>query len=411
MSLFNNFFKKMRAKNENNAGMSISNNSFADFFKKNFSGNSPDLSELTYYTCLKVLSETMGKLPCYVEAPDYAKAEKGEFAKLSKILEVAPNEYQTAAEFFDYLEKCRNHFGNAYAYIKYDKNGAISGIYPLYPRNVVVYINNTGSFSDVKYWYQYTDVSSAKTYIFLPEELIHLKSWVTEPTGHVGKAAREILAEYMTGNKASQEFLNDLYKNGLTANLAVKYAGPLSHDAQNALVQHLNSFLKNHDNRVIPVSNNFDLQPLDLKLTDSQFLEIKKYSATAIAAAFGLPPTFLNDYSKSSYASSSAQNTAFYVNTLLYTITLYEMELSRKLLRSDQLENGYRIKYNINVILRADPAQQAEMLSKYVANGIYTINEAREKAGLPPVENGNINVVNGSCKDISELKERVGNND
>lgn len=404
MNIFSKLFKSMQAKNEDSGGgVTIGGSSFADFFRKNFNGTGPDMSELTYYTCLKVLSETMGKLPCYIEAPDYAKAEKGEFAPLSRILEVAPNEYQTAAEFFDYLEKCRNHFGNAYAYIKYNNHGTIEGIYPLNPRCVVVYINNSGNFTDLKYWYQYADATTGKTHIFLPEELIHLKSWITEPTGHIGKAAREILAEYMTGNKASQEFLNDLYRNGLTANLAVKYTGPLSHEAQSELVNHLNSFLRNHDNRVLPVSNNFDLQPLDLKLTDSQFLEIKKYSATAIAAAFGLPPTFLNDYSKSSYASSSAQNTAFYVNTLLYTITLYEMELSRKLLRSDQLENGYRIKYNINVILRADPAQQAEMLAKYVANGIYTINEAREKAGLPPVKDGNINVVNGSCQDISKL--------
>ncbi len=376
---------------------------FSDFWKKIYSGNAPDISEITYYTCLKTLSEAMGKMPCYVEAPDYKKADTGAYADLDRVLSISPNDYQNATEFFGYLEKCRNHFGNAYAYIDYDQTGQIKGLYPLDPRAVVVYINNTDAFTGRKFWYQYADPSSGKSYIFLPGDLIHLKSWLTEPSGHIGKAAREILSEYMVGNKSSQEFLTDLYRNGMTANLAVKYVGALKSDAQKKLVNSLNGFLKNRDNRILPISKEFELQPLDLKLTDSQFLEIRKYSALQIAAAFGIKPNFLNDYDKSSYASSAAQNLSFYTDALLYTISTYEMELARKLLRSDQLAAGYRIKFNFNVILRADPAQQASMLSTYVNSGIYTINDARRKLGMPPVDGGDINTVNGSCKNVNNL--------
>ena len=407
MKLFDTIKNVFKASNEGSTsqsgGITINGTSFSDFIHKIYNGNAPDVSEITYYTCLKTLSEAMGKMPCYIEAPNYERAENGEYGELDKILSIAPNEYQNAAEFFDFMERCRNHFGNAYAYISYDKTGKIKGLYPLDPRCVVVYINNTAEFTARNYWYQYSDPQSGKSYIFLPDDLIHLKSWLTEPTGHIGKAAREILAEYMVGNKSSQEFLTDLYRNGMTANLAVKYVGQLKPESQRKLVNSLNGFLKNRDNRILPISNELELQPLDLKLTDSQFLEIRKYSALQIAAAFGIKPNFLNDYDKASYASSAAQNLSFYTDALLYTISTYEMELSRKLLRKDQLDSGYRIKFNFNVILRADPAQQASMLSTYVNSGIYTINDARQKLGMPPVEGGDINTVNGSCKNVKGL--------
>ena len=404
-----NYLKTVfKAKNENGS-ISINGTPMTDFMKKVYNGSAPDLAEITYYTCLKTLSEAMGKLPCYVQAPNYEKAEKGIYGDLDKILSLTPNPYQTAVEFFCYLEKCRNHFGNAYAYIDYDKNGNIKGLYPLDPRAVVLYVNTDKSLTDIEHWYQYTDSRSGQSFIFLPGDLIHLKSWLTESTGRIGKAAREILAEYMTGSKSSQEFLTDLYRNGLTANLAIKYTGNLKAESQKKLIDNLNGFLKNRDNRILPISSQFDLQPLDLKLTDTQFLEIRKYSALQIAAAFGIKPNYLNDYDKSSYSNSAAQNLSFYTDALLYNITAYEMELSRKLLRADQLKAGYRIKFNFSVILRADPAQQASMLSTYVNSGIYTINDARRKAGLPPVPGGDINTVNGSCKRIDEMNGEGGN--
>lgn len=380
----------------------------SDLFGKHYDGGGDDLGEITYYTCLKILSETMGKLPCHVVGSDNRAAPADRFGRLERLLGTTPNEYQTAAEFFNYLERSRNHFGNAYALIVYDNRGQVAGLYPLNPANVTVYINDTEQFKNRRYWYQYIDSVTGKLYAFLPEDVIHVKSWLTEPTGHVGKAAREILAEYMAGTKAGQRFLNDLYKNGLTANLAIKYAGKLNESGKKLILDRLNSFLHSRTDRVLPIPQEWDLQPLDIKLTDSQFLEIKKFSAQSIAAAFGLPPTFINDYQTASYNSSSAQNVAFYVNSLLYAITAYEMELTRKLLSTKEQEDGYRIRFNFNVILRANPETQASMLATLVNSGIYSINEARQKVGLPDVAEGNINVVNGSCKPIDDLRAGDG---
>jgi HK97 family phage portal protein len=147
----------------------------------------------------------------------------------------------------------------------------------------------------------------------------------------------------------------------------------------------------------------WDVQPLNMKLADSQFYELKKYNALQIAAAFGLSPDHLNDYTKSSYNNSAMQNLQFYVNTLLYNITIYEQEMNRKLLTRREQDEGLGYKFNVWTILRGDPQQQADVLQKMAQSAIYSVNEARNKLDLPPCENGDVHMVNGSYVKLEEI--------
>ncbi|MGI4199099.1 phage portal protein, partial [Klebsiella pneumoniae] len=146
----------------------------------------------------------------------------------------------------------------------------------------------------------------------------------------------------------------------------------------------------------------------DIKLTDSQFFELKKFSALQIAAAFGIKPNQINDYEKSSYASAEAQNLAFYVDTLLYVLKQYEEELTYKILSDKLIQDGYYFKFNVNVILRADMKTQMDSLATGVNNGIYTINNAREFLDLPMVDGGDFNIVNGNYIKLTDVGTQYG---
>ena len=104
-----------------------------------------DLGDLTYLTCLKVLSESIGKIPVYLMTDDKQRVSDHE---TSYILNVRPNQYQTPAQFFTYLEYCRNHYGNAFSFVNRLTNGNIEGLYPLYPQAVQIWVNNTDKFTD-----------------------------------------------------------------------------------------------------------------------------------------------------------------------------------------------------------------------------------------------------------------------
>ena len=221
---------------------------------------------------MKKLSESLGKMPVHLKDMDKNRIEDHE---TYLILNVQPNPVMTPAQFFTYMEFCRNHHGNGYAYINRLPTGKIEGLYPLDPQCVQIWINNTDQFTGRRYFYFYSDSRSGRTYWIDPENMLHVRSWVQDRSGMAGRSVREILATSMAGQKASTQFLNDLYQKGLTANAVVKYVGDLNEKEQRALLQKVEAQAKDDGRRLITLPVGFDIQTLDLKLTDSQFYELK----------------------------------------------------------------------------------------------------------------------------------------
>ena len=360
-----------------------------------------DLSEITYFTCLKVLSESIGKLSINLKDSDNNRIYAHDSLQM---LKVRPNKFMTPTTFKALIEYHRNHSGNAYAYLQYEKNGKLEGIYPLESRNMQILIDNADIFQrGNKMYYRYLAPKTGKTYIFEDKEILHFKGGLSED-GLVGKSVRETLASTLKGVKVSQQYLNNLYEKGLTAKAILKYTGDFDSKKKAMLVNELANFATGNDSRgIIPIPLGMDLVPLDLKLTDSQFYELKKFTSLQIAAAFGVKPNHLNNYDKSSYANSEMQNLTFYIDTLLFILNQYEEEFNYKMLSEEERKKGLRFEFNVASILRGDLKTQAESITKYVSGSIYTINEARTYAGLPKVADGEKILVNGSYVELKNV--------
>lgn len=396
-------FKRFLNKAEEKRGSNIVNSmNFKEFFGINVGS---DLSEVTYFTCLKVLSESIGKLSIHLKDNDNNKILNHEAMNRLKF---SPNPFMTYTPLMALLESWRNHFGNAYAYLNYDRQGHLIGIYPLHPQKVRIWIDNAKLFNNTEaLYYEYNN--NGKSYFFKREEIIHLKGGISKD-GIVGMSVRETLATTLRGIKASQQYLNGLYERGLTAKALLRYTGDLNKELQSKMLKSIEEFINNENNPtgILPLPPAMDIVPLDLKLTDSQFFELKKYTALQIAAAYGVKPNHLNDYDKSSYANSEMQNLTFYIDTLLYILRLYEEEFNLKLLTEKERLKGLHFEFNVGSILKGDIKTQAECLSKYVQSGIYTINEARKMAGLTAVEGGDVIVMNGSYVPLEKIGVAYG---
>lgn len=394
MNIFRKFFNKGEEKKQKTA---INSMNFGEFFGINVSS---DLSEVTYFTCLKVLSESVGKLSLHLKDNDNNKILNHE--ALQK-LKFSPNPFMTPTPMMTLLECWRNHHGNAYAYLSYDDRGHLVGIYPFHPQKVRIWIDNAKIFSGKEdLYYEYN--KDGKIYLFKKDEILHLKGGLSKD-GIVGMSVRETLATTLNGTKASQKYLNNLYDRGLTSKAILRYTGDLNKDLQKKMLEAIEEFISTENNPtgILPLPPGMDIVPLDLKLTDSQFFELKKYNALQIAAAFGVKPNHLNDYDKSSYSNSEMQNLTFYIDTLLYILTLYEEEFNLKLLTESERLKGLHFEFNVASILKGDLKTQAECITKYLQSGVYTINEARKKAGLPAIDGGDVIVMNGSYVPLEKL--------
>ena len=369
-----------------------------------FLGIDPDktgdaTSEATYYACLKVLMEAIGKLPLKIQqfTPDKGIRIAREH-RYYRMLNERPNRYMTASSFWSTCEQFRDHEGNSYAWID-TRDPKHPQLWHLDPTNVQVIYDDGCKLADAAdVYYRYTIGKESIT--LASEEVLHFKSHYTKD-GITGVSVREQLSATLRGNIKAQEFINKTIESGMTAKSVLNYTGSLNDASVKTLVREINKYAKGEmredgiDN-IVPMPVGFSLQPLNLKLADSQFLELRQYSALQIASAFGVKPYQVGDYTKSSYASAEAQQLSFLVDTLLFIVKQYEEELTYKLLTDEEVAEGYHIKFNVGVMLRADQKTQIDTLSAAVSNFLMTPNEARERLDLPSKEGGDNLLGNGA---------------
>lgn len=361
-----------------------------------------ELSEATYFACLKVLSETLGKLPLkLLKHNENNGVTACRNHPLYRTLNERPNKYMTATTFWSTVEYNRNHYGNAYVLVDTKKKGndVKISLWILPSSDVEIWYDDAKKLSDIPdIYYIYT--CTAGTYRFGSEEILHFKT-SSSFDGITGMSVRDKLRSTIIGNNKAQELVNQMYENGFTAKAVVQYTSSLNDESSKEFAKGIEKFAtgKYSDEEIkniIPIPLGATLTPLNIKLADNQFIDVKKYSALQIASAFGIKPYQIGDYEKSSYSSAEAQQLSFYIDTMLYIIKQYEEEISYKLLTDDEESKGYHFKFNVAVILRADQKTQVETLSKGVSNFIYTPNEARAFLDLEAKKGGDRLLGNGA---------------
>jgi HK97 family phage portal protein len=356
------------------------------------------LSEATYFACLKVLSEAVGKLPMKIQ--QYTQGSGIRIARehrFYRTLNERPNRHMTASTFWSTMELCRLHYGNAYAWIDL-RDPSRPQLWPLDPKTVQVWYDDACELRDAPDVYYLVSTKKGRA-VLSSEEVLHFKSHQTLD-GLVGVSVREQLLTTIQGSAKAQALLNAMYDSGMTAKAVLQYTGSMNDANVKQLVKEVGAYVKGEGksgaDKLIPMPQGFTLTPLNMKLADSQFLEVKQYTALQIAAAFGVKPYQVGDYTKDSYASAEAQQLSFLVDTLLYIVKQYEEETGYKIISDADTVNGYHAKLNTAVMLRADQQTQINTLSAAVSNFLMTPNEAREKLDLPAKEGGDQLLGNGA---------------
>lgn len=386
-----------RAKNAAASTERLTLNQLLDFLGVH-NASADALSEATYFACLKVLSEAVGKLPMKIQ--QYTQESGIRIARehpFYRTLNERPNRHMTASVFWSTMELCRLHYGNAYAWID-TRNPERPQLWPVDPTTVQVWYDDACELRDAPEVYYLVSTKKGRV-VLSSEEVLHFKSHQTLD-GLVGVSVREQLLTTIQGSAKAQALLNAMYDSGMTAKAVLQYTGSMSDTNVKQLVKEVGDYVKGEGksgaDKLIPMPQGFTLTPLNMKLADSQFLEVKQYTALQIAAAFGVKPYQVGDYTKSSYASAEAQQLSFLVDTLLYIVKQYEEETSYKIISDADTANGYHAKLNTAVMLRADQQTQINTLSAAVSNFLMTPNEAREKLDLPAKEGGDQLLGNGA---------------
>lgn len=349
-----------------------------------YSEYGPAITEITYNTCLRVLSEAISKLPISVKDANNNIVKNA----TQRLLSVRPNPTMSTVTMLSIVEKDRNHWGNGYLYCDWSPtSGELRSITPLDPRQVRVWVDDVSGEILKRIYYTYTTMSGA-SFVIPEEDIVHLRAWNTdEQTRLVGIPVRETLMNYISSAQASQSTQSNLVKSNLIAGAILNYVGDLNDEKKEMLLQNIKRI--GTSNRIIPLPKDWSVTPLsNMSLVDAQYLENRKLNIESLAAAFGVPSIFLNMYNKASYSSATAQQLDFLTSTLMWIIKQYEAEMTAKLLSDKQIDEGMHIDIDSDEVLALTPDTHADVLVKSCGGAYLTINECRKRAGYPPYEGG-----------------------
>ena len=357
----------------------------------------------TVFACVRILSESVAKLPLKVYQEDDVGIKKAARHPIYKLLKLRPNPYMSAYDFWKCVEAQRDLNGNAYVNIEFDRrNGRVAGLWPIDANKVKVIVDDVGYTEGTigrknKLWYE-VDIGNGEKRKLMPDEVLHFKGSITLD-GLVGIPPLEYLRSTVENAASSSRFINNFFRQGLQVKGLVQYVGDLSPEAEKTFrerFERMSSGLKNsHRIALMPIGYQF--QPISLNMHDAQFLENTQLTIKQIATAFGIKMHQLNDLERSTHTNIEHQQRQFYTDTLQAILTGYEQELTWKLFLERELEAGYYVKFNVDAILRADIKTRYEAYGIAIDRGFMTPNEARAKEEWPPMEGGDQLIANGNA--------------
>ena len=395
MKFLKNLFSK-RSNYDEDVGVSLSDSNFWEKFgiKLGFSiSGKKALKENTVYICTKVRAESIGKLSLKV----YKEREEYKEHELYYLLKYKPNSLMNSINFWKCIEAQRTLKGNAYAYIERNKKGQVTGIYPIDSDNVTKVIDDNNFLSSLsKVWYIVIDNKGIKHKLY-SDEILHFIGDITLD-GLIGIAPLEYLKCTVENGRATQEFVNKFFKNGLSTKGVIQYVGDLDEKAKRTFRKEFESMsngLENaHSVSLLPLGYQF--QPLSLSMADAQFLENSKLTKREIAAAFGMKSYHLNDLERATFNNLTEQQKDFYITTLQPSLTNYEQEMQDKLFSQYETLKDVRVEFNVDTILRSDIKTRYESYRIGIQSGFLSPNEVRKKENLPAKEGGDELLANGN---------------
>lgn len=355
------------------------------------------MKESTYFKCIKYISESVAKCPIILKKETEFGEERHYKHRLYNKLRLRPNPYMSAIDCFK-------------AFIALGEHNGISGLFidrktmDLYPAEIKeIIIDDAGILSSnkkrkvlIKF-----SLSNESDYCF-EEDIILYKSGITFD-GIYTKSNRDLLSSTLQTNIKSQNYLNKLFDNGLTNKILVQLTSDIKEEKELKKIQAKFNRLYTTDGRTFTVPAGFNISSLNASLSDSQFEQIRKLSRREIANCFGLSPAQIGDLQDSNNNNMEMQNISYLTDTLLIKFQQLEQELDWKYLSNEDRETGCKCRFDEGVLLRTDAKTQAEIINSYVKSGVYSINDAKSKIGMPKVEGGDDILVSSGTYKLKDL--------
>lgn len=329
------------------------------------------------YAAVSRIANTVASMPLHL----YKGYELQTGHPLEALVSLAPNVNFTPFGWLQTMEAFRNTEGNAYALIVPDKLGAPVRLDILDPTKVRPQRHpETGEM-----WY-YITLDDGNSYPLPGCQLIVVRHM--SANGEIGIRPIDVLRGTLDYDKQVKE-LSLAQLDGVNHGvfLTVPNTG-LGEEERNQVIDSFLDAYERSGQRVVILEGGLTATTFNQNAIDAQVLDVERITRNRVATVYNIPPHLLGDYSDTSFSTAEQQMQEFLQLTIMPIVAQWEQELNRKLLTPADFRAGYRFRFDVDALARADTATMAEKFQKAIRGGWMRPNEVRLREGLPPDDNG-----------------------
>lgn len=369
-------------------------------------------SVLTYptlFACIRMISKGIGKLPFTVKRiNDNGIWELSRYPEIDDVLR-KPNHFQNQIQFRESWMMSNLTQGNAYI-LKERENGRVVRLYVLNPYNIQPLVSPSGS---VFYELLITTTDpilgfeKGQTIRIPSSEIMHDRP-VTLHHPLVG--VPPVCAAYWPAVKNLKILRNaaSFFGNAAQPGGILTAPGEITDTEAKRLKDYWDdNFTGRNAGSIAVVGGGLSFESLSANAADSQMVEQMKYSDEQITQAFGLWPFLVGLGGIPAGMKIDDMMQMYYTSTLQSYIESMETLLDEGL----DVPRGYGVELDLEPLLRMDEEKKATVQGNLVKAAISTIDEARAKFDLSPIEGGDTAYLQQQNYSLAALAKRDARED
>lgn len=330
---------------------------------------------------VRIISETIGSLPCIVYSGDGPDRTKATNTLQWDLLHERPSLDSTPFDLFQDIAACIETRGNAFVQKIRDARGRVTELIVIDPDAVRVYRDS--DTREKKF-----DIQAAgDRYVGLTStDILHVRG-MTLRGGIRGISPIELHRNSIAMSYAVQEYVGRYFQNDASPGLVIKVPGSLSNQQARQILE---VFAANHSglrnaHRPGILAGGADLDQVRVNLADTTAIDAQKFSVFEVARMFNVPPSLLGALEGTSRAPDD-EAAAF----LKFCLGPRLRRIESALRADPDLFDGTNLypEFKVDSLLRSNTA---ERYTAYVAArqaGWLSANEIRELENYPAVPDG-----------------------
>jgi HK97 family phage portal protein len=348
----------------------------------------------TVWNCIERRANVVASLPLFVynQRPDGQKTlARGDV--LYQVLHDSPNPRMTPFDFWRAMMMNHDLRGNAYARIDRNNQGEVVALWPM-PADQVRHV----VLDDGTSVYEYrlgTDVA------YLAEQnVLHIKNL---GNGTTGLPKLDYMAATVSEAGNGQKEANGTFANGGKPTGVLMVDTLLKQEQRDKLRQNMAELANGSTDRLYILEANMKYQPLSLTPEQQQLLESRRFSVEEICRWFDVPPVLAHHNNVTTWGSGVEQIVDGWHKLSVRPMLVNLEQALRKRVFSARQRAIMTAEFSHDALLRGSLKDRYASYQVGINAGFLRPNEARQFENLPPVDGGDVLMVQAQMTPIDQI--------